>query len=63
MGELENTRLTMLQLETEDELYLDAAEQIAHAAGGRMQGLRPANLTEEVVLDFEAAVESRGQRT
>jgi Mg-chelatase subunit ChlD len=63
LGELENTRLTMLQLETEDELYLDAAEQIAHAAGGRMQGLEPADLTEEVVLDFEAAVESRGQRT
>jgi Mg-chelatase subunit ChlD len=57
LGELENTRLTMLQLETEDELYLDAAREIAIAAGGRMQGLNPEDLTEEVVLDFEAAVE------
>lgn len=57
LGQLENTRLTILQLETEDELYLDAAKEIAEAAGGRMQGLNPSDLTEEVVLDFEAHVE------
>ncbi len=57
LGALENTRLTILQLETEDELYLDAAREIAAAGGGRMAGLQPADLTEEVVLDFDAHVE------
>jgi uncharacterized protein with von Willebrand factor type A (vWA) domain len=59
LGSLEDLRLTILQLETEDELYLDAARQIAEVAGGRMEGLDPRDLTEEVVLDFEVQTHQR----
>jgi len=58
LGRLPGTRLLMLQLETEDELYVDAAREIAEAAGGDVQALDPEELAEAVVLDFEAAMGS-----
>ncbi len=56
-AELANTagaRLMIIQLEDEDELYIEAAREIAEAADGRVEALDPTHLAEQVLLDFEA---------
>lgn len=59
--DMAGARVMILQLEDEDELYVDAAREIADAAGGAVEALDPQQLAETVVLDFEAAMgEPRG---
>lgn len=58
MAEQTGARLVVIQLETEDPMFLEAAGEIAEAAGGHVEALRPEKLTEEVLLDFEAAAAS-----
>lgn len=47
-------RTVVLQLETEDPLFLEAAGQIAQAAGGHVEGIPPERLAEWIVGDFQA---------
>lgn len=56
LRDVPGTRLLIIQLETEDELYVEAAAEIAEAAGGRVEALDPEELAETIVLDFEAEV-------
>lgn len=60
LRELPGVRVMMIQLETEEELYVDAARDIAEAAGGRVEALDPEQLTETIVMDFEAAMGEGG---
>lgn len=57
---LRGARVMMIQLETEEELYIDAAREIADAAGGRVEALDPEELAETIMLDFEAAMGEGG---
>lgn len=59
LSEQTGARLVVIQLETEDPMFLEAAAEIAEAAGGHVEALRPEKLSEEVLLDFEAAAGGR----
>jgi Mg-chelatase subunit ChlD len=46
-------RTVILQLETEEPLYLDAAAKLAEAAGGRVEGVDPQELMQWVLGDVD----------
>lgn len=53
LAQVEGTRLFVIQLETEDEMFLEAAGRIARAGGGEVEAVDPATLTETLLVDFE----------
>lgn len=61
LGAAEGTRLMVIQLETEDPLYLDAAREIATAAGGDVQAVEPEELTQTLLGDLERIKQREAQ--
>jgi Mg-chelatase subunit ChlD len=53
LGAIEGTRLMVIQLETEDPLYLEAAREIARAADGHVEAVEPEKLSETLLVDLE----------
>lgn len=55
LAELAGTRLLILQLETEDPLYLEAARALAEAGEGTVEALDPSELTKRLLVDLETS--------
>lgn len=53
LAAVEGTRLFVIQLETQQPSYVDAARRIASAAGGVVEAVEPSSLTETLLVDFE----------
>ncbi|MBW3582690.1 MAG: hypothetical protein KY455_06285 [Euryarchaeota archaeon] len=53
LGDTPGTRLMVIQLETEDEQYVQAARDIANAANGTVEVVEPQALTEKLLVDLE----------
>lgn len=54
LREVPGLRTVVLQLETEEAMFLEAAAELAAAAHGDMQGLPPERLAEWIVGDFQS---------
>lgn len=55
LRDMGGVRLLILQLETKDPKYLEAASRIAKAAGGRVVGLDPKEMARELLVDLRVA--------
>jgi len=58
LRDMGGVRLLILQLETKDPKYLQAASKIAKAAGGRVVGLDPKEMATTLLVDLRASTQS-----
>jgi len=58
LHDMGGVRLLILQLETSDPKYLEAARKVAKAGGGRVVGLDPKELSKTLLVDLRAATKA-----